>query len=222
MCLVGMNLFIGATVRVRVYTRDTDTTPVYDSDNFQVYPVGTVPFGSALWGTEQWWGGVPSQEDLKTHANNVIHILPEVVYAETVRVDIVDTSNPLGYVEVGRMFVGDGWQPGINMSYGASLGYESRTTVEEAIGGAEYFDVRKPARVAQFKLDALTETEAVGRVMDMQRLVDVHGEVMYIWDPEDTSHLARRSFLGRLRELNPIEHPYYNNFSTAFEVKELL
>jgi hypothetical protein len=60
------------------------------------------------------------------------------------------------------------------------------------------------------------------RAFDIQRVASIHKEVLFVWDPADTKHLIRRSFLGRLQELSPLEQPYYDAHQTAFTVKELL
>lgn len=222
LAIVSMNLSAAAKVRFKVYGQAGAADPIYDSGQVDAYPGGTAAYGTIPWGSDRWWGGFPSAEDFKLYSNNVIHVLPSVVQASEVQVLISDPTNVDGYVQVGRLFVGDGWEPTYNMTYGASLGYESRTGVEEARSGAEYFDVQKGFRVARFKFDHLDKQEAFGRLMDIQKLVDIHGEVLYLWDPEDGEYLSRTSFLGRLRQLDAIEQPYYDKYSSTFEIKELL
>lgn len=220
--LVNVNLSPTAKVRVQAYSLPGGASLAYDSGWLAAYPVGTVAFGTVPWGSDRWWGGLPSMEDFNLYSKNVVRVLPQAVLVREIFVEIDDTSNSDGYLQIGRLFVGDGWSPTYNMTYGASIGYQSRTEVEEALGGAEYFDVRDGYRVAQFKLDHLDRAEAMGRVIDIQKAVDTHGEVMYMWDMDDDTYLTRTSFLGRLRQLDPIEQPFYDKFSTQFEIKELL
>ena len=220
--IINMNLSMSATVQFKVYTGITDSVLAYDSGAVPAYPGGTAAFGTIQWGSDRWWGGLPSAEDAKLFNNNTIHVLPDVVIGNKVDVLITDTANFQGFVQIGRMFVGDGWSPDFNMSYGASIGYESRTAVEEVRSGAEYFDIQAGHRTVQFKLDHLDRSEAFGRLFDIQKSVDVHGEVLFLWDMDDPTYVSRTSFLGRLRKLDPIEQPYYDKFSTSFEIKELL
>jgi hypothetical protein len=48
------------------------------------------------------------------------------------------------------------------------------------------------------------------------------GPVYYPDTIDDTGYRGLRHFLGRMRVLNPLEWPYINQYSTAFEISELL
>jgi hypothetical protein len=138
------------------------------------------------------------------------------------RIELNDTTNLAGYVQAGRLFIGPAWQPTNNMSYSNSLAWETKTVVDEAISGAEYFDVRLPYRVAKVSFDWMATDEAMTNAFEITRRAGIDQEVMYIHDPDDTVHALRRRFLSRMRTLNPIENPYFNQNKQAFEFKELL
>lgn len=123
---------------------------------------------------------------------------------------------------LGRVFFGDAYQPTLNMSYGASLGYEQRESAQESDSGAEVFVERPNPRVARFVLQYMSQAEGMGKVFEMQRQLGATGEVLFAWDPDDTLHLPRRAWLGRLRTLGSLEMPIYDAYSTPIEVKELL
>lgn len=215
------NLGTDATYRVTAYLDSAHTSLIYDSGFVAVWPAMYTTY-SLEWQDDNWWGGRPALEDRQGYRWNLIHICPSTVYAPYWRIEIVDTANPDGYVEAGRLFIGDGWQPTYNRSYGSSLRYESRSAVEEALDGTEYFDKKTAPRIAQFSLDWLTPDEAMDRALEIQRLADVSGEILYIYDPSDTKNMIRRSFLARSRSLSAIEHPYLNTHKTAYELKEIL
>lgn len=138
------------------------------------------------------------------------------------RVEIDDDTNTDGYVELGRVFMGSLWQPGINMVYGASLHYEPRDQVSETRSGAEYFDELNGYRVARFRLQAATEGEAVLKLMRMQRQLGTSGELFFVWDDDDTTYAPERTFLGRMRALSPITAARWSEFEAEFDIKELL
>lgn len=138
------------------------------------------------------------------------------------RVDISDTSNADGYIEMGRVFMGSLWQPGINMVYGASLHYEPRDEMTETRSGAEYFDERDGYRVARFRLQAATEGEAVLTIQRMQRQLGLSGELFFVWDDDDTTYKPERTFLGRMRSVSPITAARWSEFEAEFDIKELL
>lgn len=138
------------------------------------------------------------------------------------RIDIDDDTNPDGYIELGRVFMGSLWQPGINMVYGASLHYEARDEAGETRSGAEYFDEREGFRVARFRLQAATEGEAVLTLMRMQRQLGTSGELFFVWDDDDTTYAPERTFLGRMRAVSPITAARWSEFEAEFDIKEML
>lgn len=138
------------------------------------------------------------------------------------RVDISDTANPDGYIEMGRFFMGSVWQPGINMSYGASLHYEPRDDAVETPSGAEYFDERNARRVMRMTLQSITEDEAVMTVMRMQRQLGTSGELFVLWDDADNKYKPERAFLGRMQAVSPITAARWSEFEHGFDIRELL
>lgn len=215
------NLSIDARVRFRAFEDAGHTIEGYDSGWLDVWPPVYTPL-NLEWRDPNFWNGRPTAEELSGYPWNKIHLLPQLIYLQYWLIEIDDQANEDGYIEVARLFIANGWQPVENMDLGASIGYVSRTSVAEAQNGAEYFDARTPYRTATFQIGHMRTSEAMGQAFDMQRRVDIHREVLYVYDPDDTAHLIRRSFLGRMRELSPIEQPYFNAHSTAFSIKELL
>ena len=149
-------------------------------------------------------------------------MLPERTSARYWRIDINDLGNTAGYIEIGRAFFADSWQPIRNISNGCELAWNSRTAVEEAAGGAEYFDQRQPYRTFRGSLDWLDQDEALMGAMELQRRMDVWGEVLFLLDPANMTYRRQQSFLARLRELTPLEYPYYNAHRMAVHLKEIL
>jgi hypothetical protein len=219
--LIGHNFTSAAQYRL-TYSSVADFSSVALDTGWRdvwpvVYPPGTLP-----WESPSFWTGRYSDEEIAGYTASAIYILEAVLSARYVRVEINDEENPAGYVELGRVFAGDGYQPTRNAVYGASLAWENRSEVQEALSGAEYFNERRPVRVARIGLEAMDQDEAMARAFELQRQVGVSKEVLFIWDPEDTVHALRRQFLGRLRTLSPIENAGPDRWRTPFEVKELL
>lgn len=138
------------------------------------------------------------------------------------RLDLIDAANPDGYLEVGRLFGGSAWSPTINAIYGASLGYEDRDVVTEMDSGSEYTRKRNAPRVAQFALPALSDAEALLTVLEMQRRLGSTGEVLYEYDPADTTYAPMRRYLARLRKVSPLRAQFVDRWEAEFEAKELL
>lgn len=203
--LCSTNLSLAATVRIRASNSSSFASTLYDSGTLAAYPAGV---------TEA------SREGLRW---NYFHRLTTATAATWWRVEILDAANPDGYVSVGRLFAGTGvWQPTINMLAGAGLGWESNAEVMKALSGAEWITDVEAHRTLRFGLQ-LPESEMLASAFDLQRVAaGSRREVVAVWDPSDGVHYVRRSLLGRLRTLSPIEAPYYATSKTAFQIKELL
>jgi len=219
--IANHNASLDAQYRMRFSDVSDFSTLVSDSGWLDVWPV-VYPFGTVEWDDDNFWTGQYTDEEIEGYTNTLIYILPAAIRARFWSVEFDDTANSAGYLQAGRAFIGDAWQPTRNLNVGASITFEDDTTVQKARSGAEYFDPRRIRRVARFTIKNLEEDEAYGRAYEVMRRSGVSGEVIFIFNPDDTAHAIRRQFLGRLRQLTGIEHPYPLNQSTGWEAAERL
>ena len=217
--IINHNLSTNATWRYRVYSDSGYTTLTYDSGILEVWP--TMPVGYFEWEDDGFWNMRTPEEDRDYLSPTTIHVPTALVVNQYYQIEFFDDANPDGYVQLGRVFVGKKYQPTVNMSLGASVGNESRTLIDEAISGAEYFDRRNSYRVARFDLSLLDSSDSILNA-DLMKISDTDSEVVFVYDPDDAIGIGRKSFLGRLRTLSAIEQPYTQFYRTAYEIKELL
>lgn len=138
------------------------------------------------------------------------------------RIEISDTANPAGYVQLTRCLLMTGWQPTLNMSYGAGITPVTDTERERTLGGVDFFDQRDARRSCKFSMDYLSLTEALQQ-LDLQMSLGIHSEIFFVYASDDTGqNLLRRSWLATLLELSAIEYPTYDRHSVAYEVMEIL
>lgn len=132
--------------------------------------------------------------------------------SQTVRyitVDIVDTANTAGYVQFGRLFVpGYQLQPGVNAEIGLQDVREELSTYSRSDSGKRFFTKRTPRpRGAIFKLPRLTASE-VDIAHELDALIGITEEVLYIPDPADVAKTQRYGFLGTMKELSALEYQH--------------
>lgn len=137
------------------------------------------------------------------------------------RIQINDTTNTDGYIEIGRVFIGPTFSAEDNCSWGYSRSIESYSQMVAALGGAEYPEIRPNRRVYRMAWEYLSDAEAV-KLIRIKRTQDITGEVYFIFDDADSSMADEDRFLGRLRELSAVEAPYVGIHKAPFEVAELL
>lgn len=221
--LVVHNISVTGTVRITASDSAAFTTLYYDSANVAVWPAGVIPQDLLEWEDDNFWLGTISQQARAGYQAPFIHKLSSIKNMRYWRVEIIDTSNSDGYIQIGRLFMARGWTPTVNYSYGSGLGFQDPTPVDTSLSGAEYFDVRSKFRVMQFSLPYITDSEAYSYALDLQRLAGVSGEILVMPDGgANVSQQPQRSFVGRLRQLGAIKQPNPTAYSVDFEVKELL
>lgn len=194
----------------------------YDTGWSDVWPAGVVPQALLEWEDDNFWLGTLSQQARAGFQSPFIYRLPSPVSYRYWRVEVLDTTNTDGYVHIGRLFMALGWQPTINFSYGAALGYQDPTPVDTSLSGAEYFDMRSKYRVFTFQLEYISDTEAYGYALELQRLAGISGEVLVIPDTDLGGQQPLRSFVGRLRQIGPVAQTRPSAYTVNFEIKELL
>jgi hypothetical protein len=206
MALCSHNLTLAATVRIRASTVSNFASLAYDSGTLNAFATGV------------------TEASRKGMRWNYIHRLSTPTAAAYWRLDISDASNPAGYVSVGRLFAGQGlWQPSLNMLAGARLGWESNAESQKALNGAEWFVDAEAHRYVRFNTSTMPRDEMLASAFDLSRVAaGANREVVFQYDPADTVHSVRRSFMGRLRQLSALEEPQPLALSSAFEIKELL
>jgi hypothetical protein len=133
---------------------------------------------------------------------------------------ISDAANPDGYVQIGRLAIAAGYQPTINMSYGAKLALESAAVSSESDGGATIYQDKPVRRSVAFSLEHISESEAFASAWRIQRLAGKTKQILFVFDPADTTLLHERSFLGTLKELTALEFPYALRHSMPFGITE--
>lgn len=202
--LINHNMSLVGTWRVRGGSDITFATYTYDSGSLDAWPVGT------------------TAEELTRNTPTAVHIIDETLSCQYWRVDITDTTNAAGYIQIGRVFLGPAWQPENDAAVGLMLGWQTNTTQQKALSGTKYFQRRKPYRVTTFTLNVMSVDEALQEAFEIDKMAGIDKEVFWIQSVTDTTHAARKRFLGTLRQMTPIEYPYSNLLKKAYTIEEVV
>jgi hypothetical protein len=201
------------------------TTPggsdIYDSGTLNVWPAVYLP-EDLEWEDNNWWLGTISAAEAANYPISLIFDTGQNRNAQYWRFSFSDATNAAGYLQFGRLWMGPVWSPTRTYKLGASLVWEPRSTEERSLGGVLFFDEQPPARVFSFDLGSLTNIEAWGQMLELQREARNDGEVLLIADPDDAQRGFKRNFLGRLRRADPLAQVAFGYQSTGFEIEELL
>ena len=216
LAIAGHNFSTLAKIKIKVYDDSLMTTLLYDSGFVDVWP-SIYESTDLEWEYDSFWLGTLAEEDRQQFTPLFVHFFNSgnVPIAKYLTVEIDDTLNSSGYVEAGRLFFGDAWQPTINASLGIQFQYQTSTEVEAAMDDTEYFDRRTPRRSVSFTLDRLALSEAFGRMFSIQRQQGIDGEVLFAYTKNDEMFSYERRFLGRLSQLDAIAEPYVDQRHSA-------
>ena len=198
------------------------STALYDSGWMYVYPPDTLSMAQRNWEDDNFWTGELSSGDLVGLQSPFVHVLTNEQFLRYWKIEISDTTNAAGYVDIGRCMLARGWRPGVNYSYGAAINYFDPSPSVTSLSGTMYFDERPKGRQFRFEIDAMTSEEAYGYALDMQRLAGITNEVLLVPDTDDAGNIPLRAFAGRLTALNGIGVPDPSRYTCTFELKEII
>jgi len=222
LALVRHNLSPNATVRLRA-SDDGATWTKYDSGAIAVWGYSAYPPGSLPFGYPELWTGKPTAEDVAIYPSLAFtHVLPTMVSARYWRVDIVDTANPHGYVELGRLFLGPGFIPRINVTWGASWKWTTGTTSERSKGGVDFFDEEPARRTWRGAWDDMHEDQAFAFWFEALGRMGKHQQMFFCYNPADTHHMHRRSMLCTHEELDAITAASLDHEAVGLSLTEVL
>jgi hypothetical protein len=216
--LVNHNLSAAAQVKVTGGTSG-GASDVYDSGWHDAY---ALVFGAdgIEWESDGWWPGAGDDEYIASPWT-VFCPMADWKTARYWRVEIDDTANADGYVQIGRVWIGGGLSPQYNASFGLQHGWEDLSQADETISGALAAWVRRRRRTVRLALDWLPAADEA-LAYELTRKQGVVGEVLYLPDPGDWQASQRYGMLGRLRALSPLEARVTLLAGGTFEIVELV
>jgi hypothetical protein len=172
------------------------------------------------WSADNWWGGIADSDYLR-HPWIVCAPMTAYYSGQYVRIEIDNTSNADGYVQIGRVFVGGGFVPRYNAERSIAEGWNDGTSITTGPGGVEFIAEQRRARFARFALPRL-EIEDFKRAFELQRRMGIGGEVLFLPNTYSLQDAQRRGFLGRMRELNALESTATDVRSVSYHIGESL
>jgi len=210
-----------ATVRVSAWSNATQTgEPVYDSGILPAWPAmfsqDQVPAGT--WAAYQ---GKPTPEDMSWLWPHW-YLFPPSVTARYWWVEIADAANPLGYVDIGRLWLGPAWEPSPKLALGATLTPGHSAKIEDSIGGVQYAGTGYKRRKFSASLDKVLKSEAYQRGLYLAQEMGVSEPVLFSLDPAATLTLFADTSLVRMSSVPGQEHAYSTRNRMSFELEEVL
>lgn len=219
--IAAHNMTAQAQWRVVVYADIQRVTTLYDSGLIDVWP-GFFQPDQLEWEDNNFWFGEGELDEASMYTALATHFFPDNISAQLVDVFLEDTLNPDNYIQFGRVFLSEVFQPTVNMDFGVQYGHENPSSVETSLSGTEYFDRQRLKRTVQFNLGFLTREEAFLRLYAMQRDQGIDKEILFAQEVQDSDAFYFRTFIGRLKQADPISQPYLDRHSMGFDLLEIV
>ena len=163
------------------------------------------------------WQFTPRQ--FNGHDHEVMLVMPTANSARYDLIEIDDTANSDGYVEIARVFIGTGISPGYGAAYGLRDGVIDLGKKERAFSGVPWTTQRRKLRTVSFELPWLTLAEG-NTLHEVTRMSASTEEVVYVPDLDDMEWTQRFGFLGTMEEVPALEYPYPLTRGMAFRLTQ--
>lgn len=217
--LKRINFSSTSKIRISSYTDAGYTLINYDSGFVDIY--GSVYDSLDLeWEDDNYWLGTIPADQLELFTSIWFIVLPQLNNDQYWRIEIDDSGNENGYVEIGYLFMSNSWQPKCNFNYGGTLENENRTDRRESLSGVSYYDVRDQRRAFSFTLDNMEYTEGYQRAFDIDRELGISKDVFVSINYEDDLNKFRNTLIGKLTDTNPISYSRYARMTKNFSIRE--
>lgn len=214
------NITKTGTVRIRAGTTPGGSD-LFDSGFIEIWP-RIYSYEDLDFEDLNFWTGQISDAEAESFPIKAIADLGANILARYWGFEFLDTTNPDGYLDIYRLWGGPLWVMRYNPDYGdIAVQWESRDAGQETLGGGRFSQRRKPKRVLSFKLPNLTDGEALGRALDLQRVAGSEGEVLILPDITD-GRKHRLNVHGRLRRWDPVRQMLLNVHETGYEAEEFI
>ena len=210
------NLTSLATIRVRGYVDTTTSSTSFDTGVILACPGVTLGLGS--WGSDSlgvnafsYGGG--------TYARAWI-VSPATV--KKLVIDIVDTGNTAGYIEVSRLICGQYWEPSIGPEQGATMTVVDTSKHYRTEAGDLMTDVGTRHRKQTFSLPSLDSIDRA-KMWDILWGNGISRPMFISVYPNNTDSRLEQShqLYGKLVTTPIMGTPYFNHQSATVDIEEI-
>lgn len=201
-------------IRVRGYSDTAGTVQVVDSGVVLAAPsqqVALMGFTAlAAQSAYAYGGGVCARVYIPTTS------------VKKVVIDITDTSNTAGYLEVSRLVIGEYWYPSINPPHGLSLTLQDTGKQLRTDGGDLLTDVGTRNKKLSLMLENLPVSDR-NPLMSILRYSGVTGGVFISVYPEDTDLELERDYqiYGKFTSVPSNTLISFNAYQAPLEIEEV-
>lgn len=210
------NLTSAAVITVKIYTETVDSIPIYTSPPTLVAPATAL--GSWIWGSQ------PLGVNAYSYGFNTYGRiwLPSIYVGKKMILEIEDSTNPAGYIEIGRLVSGTAWQPTYNTGFGIPITFEETSVHDRSESGDLVTTIGTRFKRLSFDLNWMNATD-VAQFNDIVRLNGMTKPIYVSLFPNDPDPDKEQTYqiYGKLTQIPQLSHPMHTIYSAQIEMEEI-
>ena len=213
--LAFASLASAATMTVKGYTLTGDVVAAFDTGAVSCCPSG--PLSDLDWGNDS--AGINS-----VSVGGGVYATSWFAGGSVERLTIAlnDTGNALGYIEAGKLIVGDYWEANVNADYGASITYDDRSTNSRNDSGDLVTERGTKNKKMSFGFGFMAQSDR-NYMTDLAVNNGVGRPFFVSLFPEDTDNTLEQihQLYAKVQTASPITNAFYSRSKTQLRVEEV-
>lgn len=210
---VGMaftNLHAGSTIRIKLYTGSADTVPIMDSGIQTLNYAYSTPKGFSTIGliAFAFGGGTYYSTFFADYSIKKCEII------------LTSPSNPDGYIEIGRIIIGDRFEPTYNARVGIDFTYPETTQIKRTKAGDQVINRGTQSKQITFDLERMPDTDRQSMV-EIFRRSGLHNPIFICLQPDNTGELFQSGQIYGRKSDNGVRYDFQNRHATKFTIEEI-
>jgi hypothetical protein len=202
------SLSSAATMRVRLYTNVGDSVPFFDTGN----KAACAGFTGTVTGVNGYAfaGGAYASTWFASQA------------CKQVIINLDDATNPLGYIEAGRLVVGDYFSPTNNAAYSPMLTIMDNSKTERTDSGDLRSERGSMHKTLTFNMEYMSATER-NSIWNIMRGNGMYSPVYVSLLPESTDPQEEQMYqvYGKLSKAAGLSYLFVNQFVSSMDIEEV-
>lgn len=127
--------------------------------------------------------------------------------ADWMQINVTDTGNQDGFINVPLAFAGPAWLPAMGASWQSTHGRDDQVVEATTRGGQEYPTLYWQRRHYALALDGVRGSEVWASLDPLERVARAGGNVLFV--PDITSaDMQNQAIFGRLKPTADVSYPY--------------
>lgn len=209
--LPATNLTSTSTIRVRLYTTSGSSTAIADSGAIAAN-------GSEATQIYNWSNPLNANSFIYGGATKSAVWFDQHYSVQKVVIDLIDSSNPAGYIDCSRVICGAYWEPKYNVSNGITHTINDTTQNVRNDSGDLLSDRGFIHDQVKFDLSVLVESDK-STLNQIIKFVGTNRNIFVSLMPDNNSSREQDYIIYGKRENSDIASPYYKLYSHSMSIE---